>query len=483
MFDDRSRTSDVPDGTAVEALSAQSIAAFGAALCAGGATGLDDAARVDAIRALEELVCVATAAQARLARELHASQRRVQAEAGVPAARRGGGVAAQVALARRESPHRGRQHLGLALIAPTELPCTWEAWRTGRISEWRVSLIARETACLPVEHRLEVDRIVAGDPDRLERMGDAETTKACLGEAARLDAAAVTARRRRAESERRVTVRPAPDTMAYVTALVPVKDGVAVHAVLTRAAASARAAGDPRSAGQVMADALVGSVLGRAHQTGMSDERRGAHAGSVAPDDGDDDTSRPVAGHTTTEPSGPRIELGLVMSHEALFGISDEPAHIDGYGPIPAELAREIVAGACDRNEEVWLRRLYTSPRTGELVTMDARTRLFRHSLNRFIRLRDQVCRTPWCDAPIRHLDHSTAHVRGGPTSGRNGQGLCEACSHAKEATGWRAGPGPDGSIHTTTPSGHTYGTRPPALVTIRRSHAPPLSVDYVLTG
>jgi hypothetical protein len=83
------------------------------------------------------------------------------------------------------------------------------------------------------------------------------------------------------------------------------------------------------------------------------------------------------------------------MTDRALFGTSDEPAHLDGYGPIPAELAREIVAGACTRGERVWLRRLYTHPTTGELAAMDARGRLFRGSLGRFIQLRDRVCRTP----------------------------------------------------------------------------------------
>ena len=91
------------------------------------------------------------------------------------------------------------------------------------------------------------------------------------------------------------------------------------------------------------------------------------------------------------------------MSDAALFGGADDDAHLDGFGPIPAELAREIVAGACEQGEEVWLHRLYTSPTTGELVAMDAHGRHFRGSLGRFVRLRDRVCRTPWCDAPIRH--------------------------------------------------------------------------------
>ena len=59
-----------------------------------------------------------------------------------------------------------------------------------------------------------------------------------------------------------MTLRPAPDTMTYLTALLPVKDGVAALAALGRAADGARAAGDERTRGQVMADALVAGVRG-----------------------------------------------------------------------------------------------------------------------------------------------------------------------------------------------------------------------------
>src|SRR5687768_8732443 len=159
-------------------------------------SGLDDAGRVEAIRALEELVCTATAAQALLASELDASQRALQASAGVPAARQGRGVAAQVGLARRESHHRGRLHLGLATVVTRELPHTWAAWRAGRITEWTATLIARETACLTREDRAQVDEIVAGDPVRLEQMGLRQVVATCQAEAARLDVESVVSRRR-----------------------------------------------------------------------------------------------------------------------------------------------------------------------------------------------------------------------------------------------------------------------------------------------
>ncbi|MDN4161785.1 HNH endonuclease [Nocardioides abyssi] len=415
---------------------------------ADAASGLDDAERIDTITALEDLVRVATAAQAALSRELDASQRVQQAAAGVPADLRGRGVAAQVALARKESHHRGQRHLGLAKVIATEMPHLWAAWRRGTVTEHGATLAVRETACLEVEDRLEVDRLLAATPDaldRLEQMSERQVAALCRRHASRLDAAAVVKRQRRAHQERCVTIRPAPDTMVHLTAVLPVADGVAAYAALTRAAAAARAGGDGRSKGQVMADTLVESVL---------------------------------ADHQAT--TGTRVELGLVMTDRSVLGEADDPARVDGYGPVPAELGREILAGALARDEEVWLRRLYASPTTGELVAMDSRGRVFPTGLARFIRLRDQVCRTPWCDAPIRQTDHAHPAVDGGETSGHNGQGLCEACNHAKQASGWDARPSEDGSIETTTPTGHRHRTRPPpTTITVHETHAPPICIDF----
>jgi hypothetical protein len=420
--------------------------------------GLDDVGRIDLIRALEELVCTATAAQAAHAADLAESIEADHDTLGVPPARRGQGVGSMVARARRESPHRGQRHLGLARVVRTELPHTWAAWRAGRVTEWRATVVARETACLSLEHRLAIDELLAADHDAFEAMSERQVISQAQTEAARLDAAAVTARRRKAESERRVSIRPAPDTMVWLTALLPVAAGVAGFAALTRNAESAVAQGDPRTKGQVMADELVRRALGSQSS------------------DGDDETT--CSGRSTRS-----VDLNLVMSHEALLGTSDDEARLAGFGPIPAELAREIVANALGRGEEVWLRRLYASPTTGELVAMDSRARLFPAGLARLIKLRDQFCRSPWCDAPIRHVDHVIRHEADGPTSATNGQGLCEACNYAKEAPRWRARPGPGGTVTTTTPTGHSTTTRPPPIITITRRQLPALQVDFILTG
>jgi hypothetical protein len=404
----------------------------------------DDAERIDLIRALEELTCAAAAAQAVVTADLDQSQRATQAAHRVPAARQGRGIAAQVALARRESPHRGQQHVGLATVAPVETPWTFAAFRAGRISELKVTLVLRETACLGLEDRRTVDEELAGNPARIEAMGDRELVAETRKLAYALDPEAFVIRRRRAEAERRVTVRPAPDVMTHLSALLPVKDGVAVLAVLTREADRLRAAGDPRSRGQIMADTLVQRVL--------SDRQ-------------------PQRGQR------PGLMINLVVTDALLLGDSDEPAHVDGYGPIPAELARELVRDALvDDTTRAWLRRLYVSPATGSLVAADSTARFVPAGLARLLRLRDRTCRTPWCDAPVRHADHVVAVARGGPTSVGNTAGLCEACNLAKEAHDWsaRPRPGPRHRVEVTTPTGHRYRSTSPPLTRPRYAETRP---------
>lgn len=118
---------------------------------------------------------------------------------------------------------------------------------------------------------------------------------------------------------------------------------------------------------------------------------------------------------------------------------------IPGHGGIPADHVRDLVrrtlrSGGGAGEPQVWIRRLFTDA-VGQLAAMESASRLAPRGLAEFIVLRDQTCRTPWCDAPIRHVDHIIPVAEGGPTTAVNGQGLCEACNYAKTAFGWRARP------------------------------------------
>ncbi|HEY5880571.1 MAG TPA: hypothetical protein VIU11_16795 [Nakamurella sp.] len=76
--------------------------------------------------------------------------------------------------------------------------------------------------------------------------------------AQRLDADGAADRARKAENDRRVTIRPAPDCMTYLTALLPMKEGVAAYGALHRAAmAGAVDPDEHRAKGQIMADAVL----------------------------------------------------------------------------------------------------------------------------------------------------------------------------------------------------------------------------------
>lgn len=226
-----------------------------------GVDSRDDEASLTArIAELERVKSAAAAGQARAAAALDKLRRCNEADAGVPARRRGRGVASEVALARRDSPARGGRHLGFAKALVYEMPHTLAALEVGRLSEWRATLIVRESACLDVEDRRALDAELCADMSALDGMGDARIAAAARAIAYRLDAQAVVERAARAETERTVTIRPAPDTMTWVTALLPVARGVSVYAALKRAADTTF---DDRTRGQVMADTLVERVTGQ----------------------------------------------------------------------------------------------------------------------------------------------------------------------------------------------------------------------------
>ena len=499
-------------------------------VCGGGLT---DAERIDLIAELERVKSAAAAAQARVTVAFAESQTRealaVLPEAATVAERRrvrvqvSRSVAGQVALARRDSPVRGQRHLGLARALTGELPHTMAALSRGEVSEWRATIVARETSCLSREDRIRTDAEIA---PRLAELGDKRLGDVVRGIAQRLDPGAAVRRARKAVSERRVILRPAPETMCYLTGLVPVAQGVAVFAALQAEANALHGQGDPRSPAQLMADLLVGKITGIGMCTlpgavpdtvrdagaaagtdagsstdtstdtktkGESEPEDGSEAGSDAAGESgvagliresvaetlrgsiarragawgqspvDTTAAAPVNSSEDTLGVVSGVEVQIVMSDRSLFAGDDEPAHLTGFGPIPASLARRLVRGA----DRVWLRRLFTRPGTGDLVEADSRRRLFTGRLRDLIVWRDQVCRNPWCDAPIRHVDHIRPHREGGATSRDNGQGLCAACNYLKEAPGWRADvihlPRTPHTVETTTPTGHRYrSTAPP---------------------
>jgi hypothetical protein len=388
-----------------------------------------DAVRIDRIRLLEELKSAAAAAQAAETAAFADSQRDAQVAVGGKPDAIARSVAGQVGLARRVSAFHARRYVGWATILTRELPHTFRALAHGRVSEWRAIIVARETAWLSRDHRAVVDAQLAA---RLDTLGDRQVEAEAKKLAYRLDPHGAAAKIRGAESDRRVSLRPAPEAMARLTALLPVAQGVAAYAALLREADTARTRGEQRGRGQVMADTLVERLTG---QTTASDVP---------------------------------VEINLVMTADTLLKPTrpggTEPAHLDGYGPLPAPVARELALGTPTTTEDGadsaprWIRRLFTHPDTGQLIAMESRRRTFAPAQRRYLQVQDQWCRTPYCDAPIRHADHIRPADHGGPTHLHNGRGLCEACNYTNQTPGWHS------QIEITTPTGHRYRSRPPDL-------------------
>ena len=212
----------------------------------------------------------------------------------------------------------------------------WRRWPAGALSEWRATLIVRESACLDVEDRRALDAELCADPTGLAGLGDARIAAEAKAIAYRLDPQAVVDRSVRAETERTVTIRPAPDNMTYVTALLPMAQG---RVGLRRT---------PTSRRHLRRRPWPWPGHGRhPGRTGHRAPRRGPRA------------RRGQSGPHRREPAGRR---------------SPTPARIAGYGPVPAAVARRLIGAAvADRRSRATLRRLYKHPRSGALVAMESR--------------------------------------------------------------------------------------------------------------
>lgn len=533
-----------------------------------------DTSRIDHIQALETLKAACAAAQARLTAAFVASQRRKsvarmsaglvsapvaslarsdrdalaptdvsdQAAMRAAAANRGDwrsertamrkkierlshrSASAEIALARKESPHRGGRFVGVAEALVHEMPCTFAALAAGHINERRAEIMVRETAVLTREQRHEVDRELDG---QWNGCGDRRLAAMARAAAYRLDAAATVKRAAHAASERRVTLRPAPDSMAYLTALLPIGPAVACVAALQRAADLAVTVRSvPATRSQRIADELVarltatsaasgqlahGTCSGTVHGTieqGATDERPHLHkpgheaigvretvstrAHSSGRESSGSHEAAPAhtAGHVGRSgapelaphelPPNTKLVINLVMSDETLFHGGDAPALLPGGVPIPAPLARHIALSGTDTATErasTWIRRVYQHPVSGELIAMESRSRVFTPAMRRLLIARDQTCRVPYRDAPARHVDHIVPHARGGPTAVHNGQALSEDCNYSRSAPGWRARrEAATGDLTTTTPIGHQYVSHAPQPLLrtrVRRVRAP----------
>lgn len=439
------RTADLPESGAVRNVVAEvlvrTLAAFTATLCV-----IDPVPDTAPGSAQEALAVVAGIEQLRAGiAALDASwqvttENRIRESDAAREVRlqdQGRAAANEVALARRISPSSSSMSLASARRLVAQMPSTYQQLAEGRLPERNVQAITRALDNAAPETCAVIDQWIEEDPTRLDGLGTRRTTQLVREMAQALDPGDSRARAERAARKRNVTMEPLGDGMARISATLRALDACAVMKHLATAAGAQRAAGARDSFGALQADHLVACIAG----------------GPAAPD---------PAPLTPTAPApGARLDVGVVITDRALLGCTDEAEHarIEGYGPVPAHIITDTLLGkppgaiaprvhdgplversGADHSDSAAasvFRRLYTHPVAGELVAMESSARAFPVGLARMIRWRDQTCRTPWCNAQIRHLDHIDPHAHGGATSYANGQGLCARCNYLKEHGQW----------------------------------------------
>jgi hypothetical protein len=308
----------------------------------------------------------------------------------------------------------------LATALSQRLPETLAALHAGRIDLPRARVIVEQTELLDAAAAAAVQhRVLAAAPRRTVGQLRAACTRAVLA----VDPDNAQRRHEAAKARRRVEHYAHPDGMGALWASLTADEATAAYARLDTLARTGPA--DARGIDARRADALVDLLCGR-----------------------DDGTQVPPV--TTT--------VGVTMSAATLAGLADEPGHLDGHGPVPAAMARDLAAAA-----RRWRGMLIDEHGHLTDVTEAYRPRLL---LQEFIRARDVTCRFPGCRQPAARcdLDHTRPHGKGGRTCRCNLGPFCRHHHRLKHESDWVVVQPEPGTFVFTSPTGRTYSSRAPAL-------------------
>ncbi len=307
--------------------------------------------------------------------------------------------------------------LGFALDLWHRLPQVWSALAAGMIDYRRARVISLGTVHLDTGAAWEVVERILEDAGRLT---SGELRSRLHRMAIEADPEDARLRYEDAVKERRVVLEPADDGTANLLGLqlAPHRAAAASRHV-NHLARSLRTRDETRTMDQLRADVLIDLLLGKAHS--------GKKAGAV----------------------NLRVDL------ETLSGLAEDAGELNGYGPVIADIARQIAAEA----EDAEWRYAITDPHTGQLITDGTTRRRPTAALRRTVEARDQTCVFPGCRVPAVDcdFDHSTRWADGGETTEDNGAPLCRHNHITKDQLGWSYRRLRDGRYRWRSRLGHTY--------------------------
>jgi hypothetical protein len=340
-------------------------------------------------------------------------------------------VVAEVAAALRISRGRARGRLRHAIALRERLPRIAEVFARGDIDLRLVAALVTRTENVDDDALLaKIDAAVARHAANWMRLSGPKTAERIDMWVARFDPAGVRVPGPRNEN-RYVDIGCTDAGLAGVWAQLHATDGVALDHKLDALAATV-CPDDPRTKAQRRADALGALAFGA--------EALGCQCGTA-------ECPAPQ------RPASTNLVIHVLAERAAVDGDSEAPGYLADYGPLPAELLREMARLAK-------IKPLWIPPGVAESGYRPSAT------LAEFIRFRDLTCRFPGCDEPAEFcdIDHTVPFPLG-PTHPSNLKLLCRYHHLLKTfyvgPGGWQDRQEPDGTVVWISPSGHKYVTKP----------------------
>lgn len=312
-------------------------------------------------------------------------------------------AAAEVRAALRLTRRAADTEMALAVDLAQRLPAVWEALLTGDIDLYRAKTIAYGTAHLNIDSAQEVVRTVLPDAGLLTT-GQLRAKIRKL--AIEVDPDDATRRYEQAVAERRVVAEPTESGTTNLLGIdLPPHEVAAGMKRVNEIARSLRGKGEARTMDQLRADVLLDLIKGTRN-----------------------------AGRT----GGGGVDLYADLP--SLARMTEAPGELAGYGPVIADIARQVA----ERQLDTEWRWTILDPDTGRTIgtgtTRRRPTRDQRHQVTG----RDPICVFPGCRMPARNcdLDHRTPWAESHATTT---DGLSPLCRHdhnkVRHRFGWRYEP------------------------------------------
>jgi hypothetical protein len=379
-------------------------------------------------------------------------------------------VTAEVACVLTIGPRAAGALLSESHELTTKLPLTLAALQAGTILWQHARVMVDEAATLDRAGAaaLEAHFLDPDAPDAARGCPAGEMPASRFRHKARTwrerhHAESIEQRHAKGVQDRRVEYTPDRDGMAWLSAYLPGDQAVAIWNRTTAIARGLQGPAEHRTLTQLRADAFATALL----SSGTPGHGTGGHGtgGQGTGGPGTGGLGADPGGSTNPEGHGPGYDPGQVPPLRAevlvtvpvfsLLGATDEPAMLDGYGPIPASMARDIVANGADS-----FYRVLVDPRDGAPLEIGRASYRLTKAMRRWLRLRDGKCPFPGCsnNSMDNEADHILAWANGGTTGITNLGQPCPQHHKLRHTTAWQPTPAtktePPGWI---SPSGRRY--------------------------